>query len=209
MDKHQLLKLFISVLTDKKKNKKPAKPSSKIWPWLGLPAPEIQYQSISVTMGYLVEDLHNKLIDTLNVSLLSKLHKKGKAFGVYAFNPQEEKVVFNQLDHLFLINDIVYLRESKLNLDLDNGKSRDTVSRDGPIVKEIKKLLNINFIDAAILHPFSGHSFQHSQLGLVEGISDFYSLLDLNLTIDDFIWIGSHPEVKNLVNQIWKIETNS
>ena len=137
-----IVSLLTAVITHKRKSEKPAKKSSLIKQWLGTDVS----QSLSIRIGNYLEDFFNQLV--VDISILSDLELRD---GQRVIKRDSE---YHQVDLLVQIDDTIYHREIKCNLDLDRGKKRDVIYREECIVAALQCKYSGFDIDSAVFCPF-------------------------------------------------------
>lgn len=86
---------------------------------------ELNFQSISIKIGNVLERSYNDLLTTNNIKRIDGLKKiKGKNKN-------------HQIDLLFEVDDVVYYYEMKSNISLDTEKVKETLEK----LKEVKQFL--------------------------------------------------------------------
>lgn len=177
------VELFISIVDARKRQYKPRQ-SSLIKPWLGI---ENVTQSLSVRIGYIIEDFFNKLIGDKNLRDELPLIRKKRMLVDTEGNA-------HQIDLLGLNKGVVYHRELKCNPDLDNGKRRDTSGRDQIIITTLQQKY-LQPINSCIFCPFFDTSQELPGLGKVEGLTEFIDNFDLDLTVEEFKQLGRNEQI--------------
>ena len=158
------------------------KKSSLIKEWLGKDVS----QSLSIRMGLYLEKFFNELIGDNNLLPLFPQ-------GMMEYNGE-----LHQIDILCRVNDTIYTREIKCNLDLDRGKKRDVVRREELISQGLMSLFEED-VDSCLFNPFIDDTIEVSGLGKVEGLRDFISNLQLPLTVEEFKQIGLSDELHSVL----------
>ena len=175
--------LLTAVINHKRKSEKPAKKSSLIKQWLGI---DIS-QSLSIRIGNYLEEFFVQLVD--DISILSDLELRD---GQRVIQRDGE---YHQVDLLVRINDTIYHREIKCNLDLDRGKKRDVIYREECIVAALQSKYSGCDIDSAVFCPFLNTPREVSGLGKVEGLAEFIDTFNVDLTVDEFKELGRNEQI--------------
>jgi hypothetical protein len=170
---------FCSIIANANQSK--PKKSSHLKEWLGI---EIS-QSQSIRFGKYLETFFNTLIGEYS------LIQPGTEFRV-TYNNEE-----HQLDILAKIDDTIFTRELKANLDLDRGKKRDVLRREEAITSALEEMYNLP-VDSRVFCPFITTQ-KVSGLGLVEGLEDFISTFKLNITPKEFNDLGKSEQLHRLL----------
>lgn len=175
--------LLVNIIDARKRKTKPRQ-SSLIKPWLGL---DTVPQSLSIRIGYIIEDFFNQLIGDKNlVNDLPLVRKKRMLI--------DGKGNAHQIDLLGSYKGVVYHRELKCNPDLDNGKRRDTSGRDQIIIDTLQQKY-LQPVDSCIFCPFFDTSRVLPGLGKVEGLAEFINNFDLDLTVEEFKKLGRNEQI--------------
>ena len=177
--------LLTAVINHKRKSEKPAKKSSLIKQWLGI---DIS-QSLSIRIGNYLEEFFVQLVD--DISILPDLQLRDGQRVI------ERDGEYHQVDLLVRIDDTIYHREIKCNLDLDRGKKRDVIYREECIVAALQeKYLDSDIdIDSGVFCPFLDTSREVSGLGKVEGLAEFIDTFNVDLTVDEFKELGRNEQI--------------
>ena len=175
--------LLTAVINHKRKSEKPAKKSSLIKQWLGI---DIS-QSLSIRIGNYLEEFFVQLVD--DISILSDLQLRDSQRVI------ERDGEYHQVDLLLRIDDTIYHREIKCNLDLDRGKKRDVIYREECIVAALQWKYPGYTIDSAVFCPFLDTSREVSGLGKVEGLAEFIDTFNVDLTVDEFKELGRNEQI--------------
>ena len=110
--------IFVSILKEEMNSKTPKK-SSLIQEWLGTKSVP---QSVSIRVGNYLETFFTQMMGDYNC--LDKLNLVGRNYIITVDNED------HQVDILGNVDGVLVTREMKCNLDLDRGKTRDTLHRE-------------------------------------------------------------------------------
>ena len=182
----KLEEIFAQILINKPIRK--PKKSSLIKEWLG--TKDVPHY-LSIRLGNYLELLFNTILGPSNIlNDLSIVRKQS----VLRYNSEE-----HQVDILARINNTIYHRELKTNTDLDRGKKRDTRRREKAIYAALVEKYPDCQIDSCVFCPFIDTSRQISGLGKVEGLADFITTFNLDITIEEFKALGKLEKIHNLL----------
>ena len=180
--------LFIEVVQEDM-NSKSAKKSSLIKEWL---TKDDVPQSISIRCGNWMETFLVKCLgDKNNLDLLKK---KGRNMIITVDGEDHQIDLLGQMEDGVLIT-----REIKCNLDLDRGKTRDTLRREEQIERGLEEQFDVS-VDGGIFCPFYyGSIRKDSKFGMVFGMQWFIDTFELDFTVEDFQNIGKSKELHKLL----------
>ena len=174
---------FVSIL-EQEMNGKPPKKTSLIREWLG--TDEVP-QSVSIRMGNYLEIFFTTIMGVYNS--LGMLNLNGRQYTITVDNE------VHQVDLLSLVNGVLVTRELKCNLDLDRGKTRDTLRREEEIERGLKEQFKLK-VDGGIFCPFFyGKVKKDGKFGSVYGLQWFIETFECDFTVEDFIQMGRSKEV--------------
>jgi len=181
--------LLTSVIEECRKSEGKPKLSSRIKQWLGRDIP----QSLSIRIGNYIEAFFAELTKTY--SILNELEVRNGQRGIVYDNQ------FHQVDLLLRINNVIYHREIKCNLDLDRGKKRDVIYRETCIVSALEQKYQLP-VDSCVFSPFIITSQDVSGLGKVEGLAEFIDNFNIEMTVDEFKQLGRNEQIhRALLNE--------
>jgi len=168
---------------------KTSKKSSLIQDWLGTANVP---QSVSIRVGNYLETFFCRVI--LDKNKLDILTLKGHN---NVINVDGED---HQVDLLAQIEDKVLItREIKCNLDLDRGKTRDTLRREEQIERGLQEQFDCD-VDGGIFCPFFyGTVKKDGKFGIVFGLQWFIDTFEVDFTIEDFQEMGKSKEIHKLL----------
>lgn len=179
--------VFINVLKKEINTKKP-KESSLIKEWL---CKDVS-QSTCIRIGNYFESFFAEMMGKFN--WLPLLTPSGKTYTITVDGE------IHQVDLMGCVEEgIIITREVKCNLDLDRGKTRDTVRKEEQIQRGIKDQFGLN-VDGGVFCPFFyGYSKKHSKFGEVYGLQWFIDTFNCSFTVEDFKQMGKNKEVQELL----------
>ena len=177
------VEIFKSVIYKARENETKPKLSSLIKQWLGRDIP----QSLCIRVGTYIEKLFVEL--SCLHSILIELEVYSGDRGVWHDNE------FHQIDFLVLKDDVIYHREIKSNLDLDRGKKRDVLYREGVITEALKTKYPGKLINSCVFCPFIDTSRKVSGLNRVEGLTEFIDTFDVDITVEEFKKLGRNEQI--------------
>jgi hypothetical protein len=176
--------LLTSVIEECRKSEGKPKLSSRIKQWLGRDIP----QSLSIRIGNYIEAFFAELTKTY--SILDELEVRNGQRGIVYDNQ------FHQVDLLLRINNVIYHREIKCNLDLDRGKKRDVIYRETCIVSALEQKYQLP-VDSCVFSPFIDTSQDVS-----EGLTEFIDNFNVAMTLDEFKQLGRNEQIhRALLNE--------
>ena len=183
-----LTALFIQVVQEDLNSKDPKK-SSLIKEWLGKNSVP---QSISIRIGNWMETFLVKCLGDKNK--LDLLKKKGRNMIITVDGEDHQIDLLGQMEDGVLIT-----REVKCNLDLDRGKTRDTLRREEQIERGLEEQFDVS-VDGGIFCPFYyGTVKADGKFGMVFGMQWFIDTFQLDFTVEDFQKIGKSEELHKLL----------
>ena len=181
--------LLTSVIEECRKSEGKPRLSSRIKQWLGRDIP----QSLSIRIGNYIEAFFTELTETY--SILDELNVRNGQRGIVYENQ------FHQVDLLLRIDNVIYHREIKCNLDLDRGKKRDVIYREACIVSALQAIYQLP-VDSCVFSPFITTSQDISGLGKVEGLTEFINNFNVDMTVVEFNELGRNEQIhRALLNE--------
>ena len=170
-------------------NGKTAKKSSLIQEWLGTTHVS---QSVSIRVGNYLETFFCKVMGDYNK--LDMLPRKGRNNIITVDGEDHQVDLLGQIE-----DDVLITREMKCNLDLDRGKTRDTLRREEQIERGLEEQFDVS-VDGGIFCPFYyGAIRKDSKFGMVFGMRWFINTFELDFTVEDFQNIGKSEELHKLL----------
>tara|TARA_R100000278_G_C5442378_1_gene154170 strand:- start:162 stop:725 length:564 start_codon:yes stop_codon:yes gene_type:complete len=180
--------LFIEVVQEDM-NSKSAKKSSLIKEWLTKDAVP---QSILIRCGNWMETFLVKCLGDKNK--LDLLKKKGRNMIITVDGEDHQIDLLGQMEDGVLIT-----REIKCNLDLDRGKTRDTLRREEQIERGLEEQFDVS-VDGGIFCPFYyGTIKKDGKFGMIFGMQWFIDTFELDFTVEDFQKIGKSEKLHKLL----------
>ena len=179
--------IFVSILKEEMNSKTPKK-SSLIQEWLGTKSVP---QSVSIRVGNYLETFFTQMMGDYNC--LDKLNLVGRNYIITVDNED------HQVDILGNVDGVLVTREMKCNLDLDRGKTRDTLHREEQIERGLEEQFGVN-VDGGVFCPFFyGDIKKDGKFGMVFGLQWFIDTFKCDFTVEDFIRMGKSEEVHSLL----------
>ena len=170
-------------------NNKTAKKSSLIQEWLGTSSVS---QSVSIRVGNYLETFFCKVMGDKNK--LNMLPLKGRNNIITVDGEEHQVDILGQVEDGVLIT-----REMKCNLDLDHGKTRDTLRREEQIERGLEEQFNVS-VDGGIFCPFYyGTVKKDGRFGMVFGLQWFIDTFECDFTIEDFQRMGKDALVHKML----------
>ena len=170
-------------------NGKTAKKSSLIQEWLGTTHVP---QSVSIRVGNYLETFFCKVMGDYNK--LDMLTQKGRNSIITVDGEDHQVDLLGQVDRNVLIT-----REIKCNLDLDRGKTRDTLRREVQIERGLEEQFDVS-VDGGIFCPFYyGEVKKDGRFGMIFGLQWFINTFKCDFTIEEFEQMGKDPLVHKML----------
>jgi len=150
-------------------------------------------QSLSIKTGNVIEKFFNQVIEesTIVTQLLKELN----------FKKNNYYIGEHQVDLLFLLDNVVYHREIKTNLDLDNGKKRDIINREKEIVILLSNKYPNYTINSGILNPLLVSDHKEGKLGTINGINWICDIIQAPFTSEEFLLLGRHSKIQTILKE--------
>ena len=179
---------FIKILQEEMNNKT-VKKSSLIQEWLGKSSVS---QSVSIRVGNYLETFFCKVMGDKNK--LNILSLKGRNSIITVDGEDHQVDLLGQIEDNVLIT-----REMKCNLDLDRGKTRDTLRREEQIERGLEEQFDVS-VDGGIFCPFYyGIVKKDSRFNMVFGLQWFIDTFECDFTVEDFQQMGRDPLVHKIL----------
>lgn len=168
---------------------KTSKKSSLIQDWLGTANVP---QSVSIRVGNYLETFFCRMI--LDKNKLDILTLKGHNNFINVDGEDHQVDLLAQIEDKVLIT-----REIKCNLDLDRGKTRDTLRREEQIERGLEEQFDVS-VDGGIFCPFYyGIVKKDSRFNMVFGLQWFIDTFECDFTVEDFQQMGRDPLVHKIL----------
>jgi len=179
---------FTQILLEESNNKV-AKKSSLIQEWLGTTHVP---QSVSIRVGNYLETFFCKVMGDYNK--LDMLPLKGRNNIITVDGEDHQVDLLGQVEE-----DVLITREMKCNLDLDRGKTRDTIRREEQIERGLEDQFNVS-VDGGIFCPFYYGTFKRDgKFGMIFGLQWFIDTFNCNFTVEEFQQMGKDPLVHKML----------
>ena len=181
--------LYFSILSTSLDNEK--RSSSLIDSFYDIPPNNSQ--SLRIKTGNIIEKFFNQVIEEsiIVTQLLKELD----------FKKNNHYIGEHQVDLLFLLDNVIYHREMKTNLDLDSGKKRDILNRQ----EEIAILLSNKYpnytINSGILNPLEPSDYKEGKLGTINGISWICDIIQAPFTPEEFLLLARHSKIQTILKE--------
>ena len=183
-----ITEIFTQILQEEM-NSKTAKKSSLIQDWLGTTNVS---QSVSIRVGNYLETFFCRAMGEKNK--LNMLPLKGRNNIITVDGEDHQVDLLGQVE-----DDVLITREMKCNLDLDRGKTRDTLRREEQIERGLEEQFDVS-VDGGIFCPFYyGSIRKDSKFGMIFGLQWFIDTFECDFTIEDFQRMGKDALVHKML----------
>ena len=150
-------------------------------------------QSLSIKTGNVIEKFFNQVIEesTVVTQLLKELD----------FKKNNYYIGEHQIDLLFMLDNIIYHREIKTNLELDNGKKRDIINREKEIITLLSNKYPSYTVNSGILNPLLASDHKEAKLGTINSVSWICNIIQAPFTPEEFLLLGKHIKIQTLLKE--------